>query len=52
MHAKITVNRKTKINILKYFLKSLQNDPVGPTYFGPFIPIFTPKANQLTRRAL
>ena len=49
MHAKITVNRKTTRNIFKYFLKSLQNDPEGPTYFGlpegptyfdPFTPIY------------
>ena len=56
MHAKITVNRKTTRNIFKYSLKSLQNDAEGPTYFGPFTPIylliFTPKANQLTRCAL
>ena len=50
MRAKITVNRKTTRNIFNYFLKSLQNDPEGLTYFGPFT--FTPKANQLTRRAL
>ena len=52
MHAKITINRKTTRNIFKYSLKSLQNDAEGPTYFGPFTPIFTPKANQLTRCAL
>ena len=40
MYAKITVNRKTTKNIFKYFLKSLQNDPEGPTYFGPFTPIY------------
>ena len=39
MRAKITVNRKTTRNIFKYFLKSLQNDPEGPTYSGPFTPI-------------
>ena len=39
MHAKITVNRKATRNIFKYFLKSLQNDPEGPTYFGPFTPV-------------
>ena len=40
MHAKITVNRKTTRNIFKYFLKSLQNDPEGPIYSGPFSPIY------------
>ena len=30
MRVKITVNRKTTRNILKHFLKSLQNDPEGP----------------------
>ena len=40
MHAKITVNRKTTRNIFKYFLKSLQNDPEGPTYSGPFTSIY------------
>ena len=40
MRAKITVNRKTTRNIFKYFLKSLQNDPEGPTYSGPFTPIY------------
>ena len=39
MRAKITVNRKTTRNIFKHFLKSLQNDPEGPTYSGPFTPI-------------
>ena len=39
MRAKITVNRKTMRNIFNYFLKSLQNDPEGPTYSGPFTPI-------------
>ena len=40
MRAKITVNRKTTRNIFKYFLNSLQNDPEGPTYSGPFTPIY------------
>ena len=40
MRVKITVNRKTTRNILKHFLKSLQNDPEGPTYSGPFTPIY------------
>ena len=40
MHAKIIVNRKTTRNIFKYSLKSLQNDAEGPTYFGPFTPIY------------
>ena len=40
MHAKITVNQKTTRNIFKYFLKSLQNDAEGPTYSGPFTPIY------------
>ena len=40
MHAKITVNRKTTRNIFKYSLKSLQHDAEGPTYFGPFTPIY------------
>ena len=40
MRVKITVNRKTTKNIFKYFLKSLQNDPEGPTYSGPFTPIY------------
>ena len=40
MHAKIIVNRKTTKNIFKYSLKSLQNDTEGPTYFGPFTPIY------------
>ena len=40
MHSKITVNRKTTRNIFKYFLKSLQNDAEGPTYFGLFTPIY------------
>ena len=40
MHAKITINRKTTRNIFKYSLKSLQNDAEGPTYFGPFTPIY------------
>ena len=40
MRAKITVNRKITRNIFKYFLKSLQNDPVGPIYSGPFTPIY------------
>ena len=26
--------------IFKYSLKSLQNDAEGPTYFGPFTPIY------------
>ena len=39
MRVKITVNRKTMRNIFNYFLKSLQNDPEGPTYSGPFTPI-------------
>ena len=37
MRAKITVNRKTTRNIFKHFLKSLQNDPEGPTYSGPVV---------------
>ena len=40
MRAKITVNRKTTRNIFKCFLKSLQNDPEGPTYSGPFTYIY------------
>ena len=40
MRAKITVNRKSTRNIFKYFLKSLQNNPGGPTYSGPFTPIY------------
>ena len=40
MRAKIIVNRKTTRNIFNYFLKSLQNDPEGPTYSGPFTPIY------------
>ena len=40
MHAKITFNGKTTRNIFKYFLKSLQNNAEGPTYFGPFTPIY------------
>ena len=39
MHAKITVNKKTR-NIFIYSLKSLQNDAEGPTYSGPFTPIY------------
>ena len=38
MHAKITVNRKTR-KIFKYSMKSLQNDARGPTYFASFTPI-------------
>ena len=41
MHAKITVKRKTTRNIFKYSLKSFQNDAEGPTYFGPFTPIYS-----------
>ena len=52
MRAKITVNRKTTRNIFKYFLKSLKNDPEGPTFWPIYSYIFTSKANQLTRRAL
>ena len=40
MHAKITVNKKTTRNIFIYSLKSLQNDAEGPTYSGPFTPIY------------
>ena len=52
MHAKITVNRKTTRNIFKYFLKSLQNDPEGPTYFGPFTPIYLHLKPTNSRAAL
>ena len=52
MRAKITVNRKTTRNIFKYFLKSLQNDPVGPTYFGPFTPIYLHLKSTNSRAAL
>ena len=52
MHAKITVNRKTTRNIFKYFLKSLQNDPEGPTYFGSFTPIYLHLKPTNSRAAL
>ena len=52
MHAEITVNRKTTRNIFKYFLKSLQNDPEGPTYFGPFTPIYLHLKPTNSRAAL
>ena len=52
MHAKITVNRKTTRNIFKYFLKSLQNNAEGPTYFGPFTPIYLHLKPTNSRAAL
>ena len=52
MHAKITVNRKTTKNIFKYFLKSLQNDAEGPTYSGPFTPIYLHLKPTNSRAAL
>ena len=52
MRAKITVNRKTTRNIFKHFLKSLQNDPEGPTYFGPFTPIYLHLKPTNSRAAL
>ena len=52
MHAKIIVNRKTTRNIFKYFLKSLQNDPEGPTYSGPFTPIYLHLKPTNSRAAL
>ena len=52
MHAKITVNRIAKRNIFKYFLKSLQNDAEGPTYSGPFTPIYLHLKPTNTRAAL
>ena len=51
MHAKITVNRKTR-NIFKYFLKSLQNNAEGPTYFGPFTPTYLNLKPTSSRAAL
>ena len=50
MHAKITVNPKIMGNIC--FLKSLQNDPEGPTYFGPFTPIYLHLKPTNSRAAL
>ena len=52
MRAKITVNRKTTRNIFKYLLKSLQNDPEEPTYFGPFTPIYLHLKPTNSRAAL
>ena len=52
MRAKITVNRKTTRNIFKYFLKSLQNDPEGPIYSGPFTPIYLHLKPTNSRAAL
>ena len=52
MRAKITVNRKTTRNIFKYFLKSLQNDPEGPTYSDPFTPIYLHLKPTNSRAAL
>ena len=52
MHAKITVKRKTTRNILKYSLKPLQNDAEGPTYFGPFTPIYLHLKPTNSRAAL
>ena len=52
MRAKITVNRKTMRNIFNYFLKSLQNDPEGPTYSGPFTPIYLHLKPTNSRAAL
>ena len=52
MRARITVNRKTMRNIFKYFLKSLQNDPEGSTYFGPFTPIYLHLKPTNSRAAL
>ena len=52
MRAKITVNRKTTRNIFKYFLKSLQNDPEGFTYSGPFTPIYLHLKPTNSRAAL
>ena len=52
MRAKITVNRKTMRNIFKHFLKSLQNDPEGPTYSGPFTPIYLHLKPTNSRAAL
>ena len=52
MHAKITVNRKTTRNIFKYYLKSLQNDLEGHTYFGPFTPIYLHLKPTNSRAAL
>ena len=52
MRAKITVNRKTTRNIFKYFLKSLQNDPEGLTYSGPFTPIYLHLKPTNSRAAL
>ena len=52
MRAKITVNRKTTRNIFKYFLISLQNDPEGPTYSGPFTPIYLHLKPTNSRAAL
>ena len=52
MHAKITVNGKTTRNIFKYSLKFLQNDAEGPTYFGPFTPIYLHLKPTNSRAAL
>ena len=52
MRVKITVNRKTTRNILKHFLKSLQNDPEGPTYSDPFTPIYLHLKSTNSRAAL
>ena len=52
MHAKITVNRKTTENIFKYSLKSLQKDAEGPSYFGPFTPIYLHLKPTKSRAAL
>ena len=52
MHAKITVNKKTTRNIFIYSLKSLQNDAEGPTYSGPFTPIYLHLKPTNSRAAL
>ena len=52
MYAKMTVNRKTTRNIFKYILKSLQNDPEGPTYFDSFTPIYLHLKPTNSRAAL
>ena len=52
MLVKITVNRKSTKNIFKYSLKSLQNDAEGPTYFGPFTPLYLHLKPTNSRAAL
>ena len=52
MRAKITVNRKSTRNIFKHFLKFLQNNPGGPTYSGPFTPIYLHLKPTNSRAAL